>query len=417
MYREMAVIMLKKITAVVLCFAMLSSFTVFADTVETAINGGNITTEYMSDDLLEPFSEASATAETVLELDAKSAILMEPTTGRVLYEQNTHEKLAPASITKIMSLLLIMEAIESGKMTLEDNVSASEHAVSMGGSQIWLEVGETMTVHELLKAVAVGSANDATVALGEHLAGSEEGFVSMMNDRAAELGMENTHFMNCTGLDADDHYTTAYDVALMSRELIKHDLIKQYSSIWMDSLRNGETKLVNTNKLVRFYEGATGLKTGTTSKAGHCLSATAERDGLSLIAVVMGSDSGDHRFAAARKLLDHGFANYVKVTPKIQEGEIQEVRINGGVVKSMLFDGVVLEPVLIAKGKESSISKKIEMPESVDAPITAGQHIGTVTVMLGEEILSQTPIIATCDVDKMSFGKALWILLQNLFSV
>lgn len=405
--------MFKKILAVFVCLALLAPTAAAADT--SALTEENITTEYLSDDLLEPYSDAAAEVETVLELNAKSAVLMEKSTGRVLYEQNPHERLAPASITKIMSLLLIMEAIESGKITLEDTVSASEHAVSMGGSQIWLEVGETMTVDELLRAVAIGSANDATVALGEYIAGSEEAFVNMMNERAAELGMENTHFVNCTGLDAEDHYTSAYDVALMSRELIGHDLIKQYSSVWMDSLREGETQLVNTNKLVRFYEGATGLKTGTTDEAGYCLSATAERDGMELIAVVMGSDSGNNRFNSARKLLDHGFANYVKVSPSVEMSEIPPISVTGGVESSVPVSEINLETVLISKGMENSVTAQIDVPESVEAPIAAGQQIGTVSVMQGDEVLSQTPITAARDIEKMTFSNALWILLQKLF--
>ncbi len=405
--------MFKKILAVFVCLALLAPSAAAADT--SALTEENITTEYLSDDLLEPYSDAAAEAETVLELNAKSAVLMEKSTGRVLYEQNPHERLAPASITKIMSLLLIMEAIESGKITLEDTVSASEHAVSMGGSQIWLEAGETMTVDELLRAVAIGSANDATVALGEYIAGSEEAFVNMMNERAAELGMENTHFVNCTGLDAEEHYTSAYDVALMSRELIMHDLIKQYSSVWMDSLREGETQLVNTNKLVRFYEGATGLKTGTTDEAGYCLSATAERDGMELIAVVMGSDSGNNRFNSARKLLDHGFANYVKVSPSVEMSEIPPISVTGGVESSVPVSEINLETVLISKGMENSVTAQIDVPESVEAPIAAGQQIGTVSVMQGDEVLSQTPISAARDIEKMTFSNALWILLQKLF--
>lgn len=405
--------MLKKMLALFICCALLIPFTAAADISE--ISTDNITTEYLSEDLLEPYSDVSAEAETVLELNAKSAVLMEKSTGKVLYEQNPHERLAPASITKIMSLLLIMEAIDSGKITLNDTVSASEHAVSMGGSQIWLEVGETMTVDELLKAIAIGSANDATVALGEHIAGSEESFVNMMNERAAQLGMENTHFVNCTGLDAENHYTSAYDVAVMSRELIGHDLIKQYSSVWMDSLREGTTQLVNTNKLVRFYEGATGLKTGTTDEAGYCLSATAERDGMELIAVVLGSDSGNNRFNSARKLLDHGFANYVKVSPEVGVSEIPPVKVTGGVETSVVFNEISLEPVLITKGKEKSVTAKIDVPQSIEAPISAGQQIGTISVMQDDTVLSQTPITAAKAVEKMTFSNALWILIQKLF--
>ncbi|MGN1320098.1 MAG: D-alanyl-D-alanine carboxypeptidase family protein, partial [Acutalibacteraceae bacterium] len=247
---------------------------------------------------------------TQLDIKAKSAILMEVNTGEILYEMNADEQMPPASITKIMSLLLVMEAVDRGELSLEDVITASEHACSMGGSQIWLEPGESMTVDDLLKAAVIASANDATVALGEQIAGSEEGFVSMMNERASQLGMTNTKFINATGLDADGHISTAHDVAIMSAELIKHDLIKNYSTVWMDTLRDGESELVNTNKLVRFYEGTTGLKTGTTSGAGYCLSATAERNGLSLVAVIMAGETSADRFNGAKKLLDYGFANY-----------------------------------------------------------------------------------------------------------
>ncbi|MBQ2135263.1 MAG: D-alanyl-D-alanine carboxypeptidase, partial [Clostridia bacterium] len=246
-----------------------------------------------------------------LDIKAKSVILMEVNTGKILYEDNADEALPPASITKIMSLLLVMEAIDRGDFDLQTVISASEHACSMGGSQIWLEPGESMEVDSLLKAAVIASANDATVALGEAVAGSEEGFVALMNERAKELGMINTNFVNCTGLDAEGHLTSAHDVAIMSCELIKHDLIKDYSTVWMDTLRNGESELVNTNKLVRFYEGTTGLKTGTTSTAGYCLSATAQRNGMELAAVVMGGDTSNDRFGGAKKLLDYGFANYI----------------------------------------------------------------------------------------------------------
>ena len=267
--------------------------------------------EYMGEDLLTDIPEvpAAAVVGTTLDIKAKSVVLMEPYTGNVLYENNADERLAPASITKIMSLLLVMEAIENEKLTLDTKVSASEYAASMGGSQIWLEVGEEMTVDELLRASVIASANDATVALAEAVSGSEETFVSLMNERAKELGMKNTTFVNCCGLDTDGHLTSGRDVAIMASALIKHDLIKKYSTVWMDALRNGKSELTNTNKLVRYYSGATGLKTGTTSKAGCCVAATAERDGMELVAVVMGGETSNERFTGAKKLLDYGFAN------------------------------------------------------------------------------------------------------------
>ena len=274
---------MKKLAVFILAFCLLSGTVLHAERAVT------VSSECSVEDINEPL-EASAPSAAIgqkLDIKAKSVILMEPVTGKVLYEDNQDEKTPPASITKIMSLLLVMEAIDRKDISLETVVTASEHASSMGGSQIWLKPGETMTVNDLLKAAVIASANDACVALGELIAGSEEGFVAMMNRRAKELGMTSTNFVNCTGLDADGHLTTAYDVALMSSELIKHPLIKDYSTVWMDSLRDGKSELVNTNKLVRFYEGTTGLKTGTTATAKYCLSATAQRNGLELVAVVM----------------------------------------------------------------------------------------------------------------------------------
>ena len=298
--------------------------------------------------------EASAVG-TVLEIKAKSAVLLEPFTGKVLYDQNGDEKLPPASITKVMSLLLVMEALDRKEFELDTVVTASEHACSMGGSQIWLEPGEAMTVDELLKATVIASANDACVALGELVAGSEEGFVKLMNERAAELGMNSTTFKNCTGLDAEGHLTTANDVAIMSGELIKHELIKNYSTVWMDSLRNGESELVNTNKLVRFYDGTTGLKTGTTSIAKYCLSATAKRGTLSLVAVVLAGETSQDRFEGAKKLLDYGFANYSFEEIKANLKEKEVLVANGE------FKGVKVE----AKGNVSFLCEKAQKGESL----------------------------------------------------
>ena len=268
--------------------------------------------------ILGVFASAENESQMPVDVKAKSAVLMDQSTGTVLMRMNENEKLYPASVTKIMSMLLVAEAIDSNTIRLTDAVTTSTNASKKGGSQIWLKEGETMTVDELLKATAVYSANDACTALGEYIAGSDEAFVTMMNDRAQELGMKNTHFDNCTGLDdtSATHLTTAYDIALMSRELMKHQFIQQYTKIWMDSLRDGKTELVNTNKLIRFYEGATGLKTGTTSKAGCCISATATRNGTSLIAVVMGADNSKDRFEGAKAMLNWGFANYETVTPE-----------------------------------------------------------------------------------------------------
>ena len=347
---------------------------------------------------------------TKLDIKAKSAILIEVNTGKILYEHNADEKLPPASITKIMSLLLIMEAIKNGTLSLEDVITASDHACSMGGSQIWLEPGETMTVDELLKATVIASANDATVALGEQLAGSEEGFVSMMNARAQELGMINTHFVNATGLDADGHLSSAHDVAIMSAELIKHDLIKNYSTVWMDTLRDGESELVNTNKLVRFYEGTTGLKTGTTSKAGYCLSATAERNGLELVAVIMSGETSNERFNGAKTLLNYGFANY-EYSEMIPTLEQTEVPVNNGVFKTVKITTHNTFSALFKKGELKSVEQHINYNQNISAPIKKGDALGSVDFYISDEKIGQVEIVADESVDKVTFFTAfLWIL-------
>ena len=347
---------------------------------------------------------------TRLEIKAKSAILMEVNTGKILYEHNVDEQLPPASITKIMSLLLIMEAIDEKKISTEDVITASEHACSMGGSQIWLEPGEAMTVDDLLKAAVIASANDATVALGEHIAGSEEGFVAMMNARANELGMSSTNFVNATGLDAEGHVSTAHDIAIMSAVLIKHDLIKNYSTVWMDSLREGKSELVNTNKLVRFYEGTTGLKTGTTSNAGYCLSATAERNGLELVAVVMAGDTSGERFNSAKKLLDYGFSNYeyVSIKPKVDKTNIN---ISNGVQKNLKIATTDSFGSLLKKGTSSAVTQQINLKENITAPIKKNDVVGTIDFFLDEQQIGQVDIIADESVNKISFLTAfLWIL-------
>ncbi len=305
---------------------------------------------------------------------------MEMSTGKVLMEHNPDEKLSPASITKVMTLLLVFEALDEGKIALEDKVTASQNASSKGGSQIWLKEGEVMTVHELLKATVIASANDACTALGEYVAGDEIAFVSMMNEKAKSLGMTNTCFENCSGLDdtVTNHYSTARDVALMSRELMKHEKIKEYTSIWMDTLRNGETQLVNTNKLIRNYDGATGLKTGTTSKAGYCVTATAERDGMGLVAVVLGSDNSKERFEDAKKMLSWGFSNYAIYQPKIDNSLITDVSVLYGeesVAKPIVETP---EPILIEKGMQDKITQRVEICVDVEAPVEKNQTFGKV---------------------------------------
>ena len=351
-----------------------------------------------------------------VDLPVKSAVLMDQGTGAVLYAENEDVKLPPASITKIMSLLLIMEAIDSGKIALTDKVTCSDTASGYGGSQIWLKPGEEMTVDDLLKAAAISSANDATVCLAEYVAGSEAAFVQLMNDKARELGMTNTTFQGATGLDSDGHLTTAKDIAIMSRALLEHPLILNYSTVWMETLRGGETQLVNTNRLVRFYQGATGLKTGTTSGAGSCLSATATRDGLGLIAVVMGADTSDHRFAAARSLLDWGFANFMKAA-LVPPENILPVPVTGGVETQVEVTCLPPEGILIEKGKKEAITQDVILPESVAAPVEEGQELGTIAVCVDGERVAEYPILAASGVERMSFGKALGILGRTLIAM
>ena len=361
----------------------------------------------------------SSTVETVaigetLDIKAKSAILLEPYTGEILYEMNADEVLPPASITKIMSLLLIMEAIDRGDLALEDVVATSEHAASMGGSQIWLEPGEGMTVDDLLKATVIASANDATVALGEAVAGSEEAFIALMNERAKALGMSGTVFKNATGLDAEGHVSTAHDVAIMSAELIKFPLIKKYSTVWMDTLRDGASELVNTNKLVRFYEGTTGLKTGTTSGAGYCLSATAQRDGMELVAVIMSGDTSADRFEGAKKLLNYGFANFCYTTVTADLGGATAIKVEKGAERQVKIEPEGKFGALLKKSEAKEITQKLTLPESIKAPIKKGQVIGTVELYSGENVIGAINIIASKDVKKMNFSTALMWLLSGL---
>ncbi len=364
-------------------------------------------------DINVPFPTSSEKSDigTKLDIKAKSAILLEPHTGQILYEQNADEQLPPASITKIMPLLLVMEAIERGDLSLETVVNASEHACSMGGSQIWLEPGEGMTVHELLKATVIASANDACVALGEAIAGSEEGFVELMNERAKELGMNTTNFENCTGLDADNHYTSAHDVAIMSAKLIKYPLIKKYSTVWMDSLRDGQSELVNTNKLVRFYQGTTGLKTGTTSKAKYCLSATAQRDGMELVAVVLAGDSSDDRFTGAKKLLDYGFANY---SFRELKGELKEksIELKSGVKKQVNISCDGNLNMLLTKKQKDEIRRETQWNKDIIAPIKKGDILGYVNIYNKDSQIGRLPITANEDVEKLS----LWVTLRWVLS-
>ena len=342
-----------------------------------------------------------------LTVAGKSALLMDVATGTVLFESNPHEKLAPASVTKIMTMLLIMEAADSGRIALTDTVTASEAAAAKGGSQVYLKVGETMPASEMLKCIAVSSANDCACAMAEHIAGSEEAFVGLMNRRAEELGMQDTHFVNCTGLDdgpnASEHRTSAYDIALMSRQLLKyHPAIREYTTIWMDTIRNGTFGLSNTNKLVRFYQGATGLKTGFTSEAGYCLSATAERDGMELIAVVMGAETSKQRNAACQQLLDYGFANYALVQPELTEtAHVPVVLGKAPTAAARLGENAAL---LIDKGQKNGITTRVQLQPTVCAPVSRGQRLGTLQVRAGEQILSEVPLVAAEDVARLTWG-------------
>ncbi len=348
-----------------------------------------------------------------LEIAAPSAVLMDAATGTVLFEKNSREKLAPASVTKVMTLLLVMEALDSERISWEDSVIASETAAAKGGSQVYLEPGEQMSMDEMLKSVVVSSANDCATALAEHVAGSEAAFVEMMNKRASELGMADSHFVNCTGLDdepnAAEHLTSAYDIALMSRELLRHEKIRDYTTIWMDTVRNGQFGLSNTNKLVRFYEGTTGLKTGYTSAAGHCLSASAKRDGLELIAVVLHCQSSSDRFESAKAMLNYGFANFALVSATPPEA-LSPVQVRLGRESLLTPELQSAAPILISKADQAKITKTVSLEASVPAPVTAGQQLGKMTISAGERVLAEIPIIAPQGVEKLS----LWELTVEI---
>ena len=359
----------------------------------------------------------AAPAQAVeLNIGGKSAVLMDVATGTVLYESNPHEALPPASVTKVMTMLLIMEAVDSGKITYSDTVTASEAAAAKGGSQIFLKVGEQMTVSDMLKSIAVSSANDCACAMAEHIAGSEAAFVERMNQRAAELGMQDTHFVNCTGLDdgpdAQSHKTSAYDIALMSRELLgKHPDITKYTTIWMDTVRDGAFGLSNTNKLIRFYNGATGLKTGFTSSAGYCLSASAKREGMELIAVVMGCETSKLRAAACKSMLDYGFANFALAKPELQEVPSVPVRLGKQKTVSLVpeSDG----GILIDKAKKNDLQTRLTLPEEVSAPVRQGQALGKLTVYAGEQVLSETPLVAETAVERQNWGDLFLTVLRR----
>ncbi len=355
-----------------------------------------------------------ASALSADSVSAPSAVLIDSETGQVLFDKDSHSKRPCASITKVMTLLLVFEAIDSGKISMKDEVSASEHAASMGGSDIWLEAGEVMSVDDLIKATTVASANDAAVALAEHVSGSEEAFVESMNARAKELKMNDTTFKNCNGLDEEGHITSAYDVAIMSRELIKHKEIFNYCTIWMDTLRGGETQIVNTNKLLKTYNGITGLKTGTTDDAGCCISATAERNGFKPIAVVLGAASGKERFADAATLLDFAFAGYTSVKPELPKDLASSVEVSNGMEKEIPVKADISGSFLVAKGQEKNIESKIKMNEEIKAPIKKGDTLGKIYYYLDGKRIGQYDIKAQGEVAEITFGGVFSLLLQYL---
>ncbi len=343
----------------------------------------------------------------------KASILMEASTGTVLSEENADEQLPIASVTKIMTMLLIMERIDSGQMTLEDVVTASENANSYGGSTMFLETGEQLSVHEMLKGIAVASANDGCVAMAEHIAGSEEAFAELMNKRAAELGMQNTHFLNASGLDADGHYSSARDVAIMSRELIKHKTIFDYTKIWTDSMRDGKFELANTNRLIRYYNGATGLKTGSTSKAGCCLSATAEREGMELIAVVLGAENTKTRFARASELLNYGYANY-SISRQTEKGEpMGTVKVQQGVREEISAEAAENYCVLLKRTQPDEIERVVKMEDVVTAPVKKGDKIGEITFSQGGKVIKTVDITAKEDVGKKGIARVIVDVLKE----
>ena len=347
-------------------------------------------------------------APVELEVAGASAVLMDAATGTVLYEKNAHAPLAPASVTKVMTMLLIMEAIDSGRIGWTDTVTASEAAAAKGGSQIYLKVGETMTVTDMVKSIAVASANDCACAMAEHIAGSEEAFVAMMNEKAAQLGMDDTHFVNCTGLDDDpnaaQHLTSAYDIALMSRQLlVHHSKIKEFTTIWMDTVRDGTFGLANTNKMVRFYPGCTGLKTGFTQKAGYCLSASAQRDGMELIAVVMGAESSAARFGACKQMLDYGFANFALVKPELDSRYTVPVKLGTQqTVTAVPQEDAIL---LIDKSQRGGVTTEVVLEDTVTAPVSRGQKLGTLTVKCGQQVLARVNMIAEESVQRLTWGQ------------
>lgn len=399
-----------KIISITILFIIILSNLCFAE---------EITLPVWSQNSLQETSVVSNNIEvTDLQLESKAAILMEASTGEILYEYNSHEQLRPASVTKVMTILLIMEALDSGQITLEDKVPCSQNARKMGGSQIWLAENEELTVHEMLKAICVVSANDCTVAMAEYLAGSQEAFVAKMNQRAKELGMNDTNFVNAHGIDEDGHVTSAHDIALMSRELTtKHPKIFEYTTIWMDTLRDGKSELVNTNKLIRNYKGATGLKTGSTSLALYNLSATATRDDLSLIGVIMGAPTTKVRFSEATKLLDYGFSKYSAKKICSKSEIIKEISVIKGVKEkvSVAYNDDLY--TIIKKGEDKNIEQSVDLSETIIAPVNVGDKIGEVNYTLDGKKLGTIDIICTEKIDKLTLSNMIKLTFDSWFKL
>lgn len=405
---------MKKIICFVLSFCLvfgLSSVCLAAKQVVHENDEINLPTSFVSS-----VKDDESLKKLPVDIKAKSVVLMDVSSGEILLEYNKDLKVFPASVTKIMTVLLVCEALNKKKINLSDKVACSSNAASKGGSQIWLEEGEQMTVDELLKATVVGSANDSATLLGEYISGSEQAFINLMNKRAKELGMNNTHFVNATGLDdaTNEHVTTALDVAIMSRELLKYDFIRKYSTVWMDSLRDGKTELVNTNKLVRFYEGTTGLKTGTTAKAGCCVSASALRGELHLVAVVMGSANSKDRFDTAKKMLDYGFANYDMYTPKYEEKIQKSIPVSGGRESSLDVKLPEIKPLLIKKGEKENVRVEVNICNTLEAPVAKNQTLGIVDVKLDDKSIKQYRIVCEKEVEKLSLFDSFLIVVNYI---
>ncbi len=395
-----------------MCFGSISDFEYIWSDIGI---GSNNTSSRTTDATL---VSSEALVENSLNLESESAILIEQNSGQILYSHNIHQKLRPASVTKVMSILLIMEALDSGKISLTDQIPCSENASSMGGSQIWLDPTETLSVNDMLKAICVVSANDCTVAMAEYLGGSEENFVAMMNEKAKELGMNDTCFKNCHGIDEDGHETSCYDISLMSRELlIKHPDVSNYTTIWMDSLRDGKSELVNTNKLIRNYKGATGLKTGSTSLALYNLSASATRDNLSLIAVIMKAPTTKLRFAEAQKLLDYGFANYSSKELGKKEDIVKTVNVSKGIEEKLDLVFEDTASLLLKKGEEKNITQEITIEENISAPIEKGKKLGEATYYLNGNAIGKFNIVAKEEIKKINFGNMLTHIYSRWFNI